>query len=114
MTTPEGNLGGRRHGAHRTRGGAKSDEEGSKTLPLLHGALICVYNGDGRRKSQYTTLKGHFLHIGDYPAGRFWTCSAKVSFRGNKPDYCSNLASCWVVNVPMTYYNLNKDKSHME
>jgi len=40
----------------------KSDEEGSETLPLLHGALVCVYNGVVRRKSQYTTLKWHFLH----------------------------------------------------
>src|SRR5436190_1492845 len=114
MTTPEGNLGGRCRWAHRTGGGAKSDEEGSENLPLLHGALICVYNGVVRRKCQYTTLKRHFLHRGDYPAGRFWTCSAQVTFRGNGPDSCSNLAYCWVGNVPMTYYNLEKDKIHME
>src|SRR5438128_1878427 len=108
MTIPKGNLGGRRIGAHRTGGRAKSDEEGSETLPLLHGALICVYNGVLRRKSQYTTLKSHFLHSGDYPAGRFWTCSAKVSFRGNIPDSCSKLEYCWVGNVPMTYKNLKK------
>src|SRR6266540_1461615 len=96
------------------RGHAKSDLEGSKTLPILHGALIFVYNGVVRRKNQYTTLKWNFLHRGDYTAGRFWTCSAKVPFRGNGPDSCRNLASCWVGNVPMTYYNLNKVKSHME
>ena len=94
MTTPEGNLWGRRYGAHRTGGRAKSDEEGSETLPLLHGALICVYNDVVRRKSQYTTLKWNFLHRADYPAGSFCTCSAEVPLSGNEPDSCSNLVSC--------------------
>src|SRR5438132_1430781 len=114
MTTPEGNLGGRRRGDHRTGGGAKSDEEGSETLPLLHGALICVYNGAARRKIQFTTFKCHFLHFGDYSVHKSLPICAKVSFRGNIPDSCSKLAYYWVGNVPMSYYNLNKDKIHMQ
>src|SRR6266540_3073866 len=79
--------------------------------PLAWGPRMCI-KWVVRRKSQYTTLKWNFLHRGDYPAGRFWTCSAKVPFRGNGPDSYSNLVSCWVGNVPMTYYNLNKENSH--
>ena len=40
--------------------------------------------------------------------------SAKVSFRGNGLGYCDNFAYPLVGNVTMTYYNLNKNKSHME
>src|SRR5438105_2097026 len=81
--------------------------------PLAWGLRMCI-QWVVRRKGQYTTLKWNFLHRGDYPAGRFWTCSAKVSFRGNGPDRSEERRVWREGNVHMTYYNLNKDKSQLQ
>src|SRR5438105_2097032 len=81
--------------------------------PLAWGLRMCI-QWVVRRKSQYTTLKWNFLHRGDYPAGRFWTCSAKVSFRGNGPDSCTEEETSELQSLAVIVYNLNNDKSHME